>query len=371
MSASPKRPFWLKPLFLLTVVFPMAIAIVYYGFFALDRYESEADVVVRQPGNNAAVGAGIGLAMLVGGANPTSREETLFLQAYITSNDMLDVLERQLRWSTHYKGHDLDPLYWLAANASREDILEYYQRVVKATFDETTGLLKISAQAFDPKFAQSVLQTIIADAQQVVNELSRQMAREQLRFAQGELDLAKRIYEQKRQVLVDYQSKTNILDIEATATARATLINELEVELVKSRAELSALLADLSSQSPQVQQKQKQIAAVEAELKIERQRLTSGQDSRGLNTLASDYRELMVEAAIAEEGYKFAVTAVENARIEATKQLRALLVVVSPDLPEDPTYPDRIYNLVALLLGLLMLYGIFSFVVAIINDHRD
>jgi len=349
----------------------MALTMVYYAFFALDRYESQADLVVRQPGGNVAAGAAVGLAMLVGGVNPTSREETLFLQTYITSNDMLDVLETELDWSSHYKGYTRDPLYWLNPESAREDVLEYYRQLVKATLDDTNGLLNISVQAFKPTFAKQVLELIIKQSQVVVNELSRQMAREQLRFAQSELERAKRIYENKRQVLVDFQSKTSILDIEATATARATLINELEAELVKNRAELAVMLADLSPQSPQVQQKQKQIAAVEQELSAERQRLTTTLDNRGLNNLASAYRELTVDAAIAEEGYKFAVTAVENARIEATKQLRALLVVVNPNLPEDPSYPERLYNLVALLIGLLMLYGIFRFVVATINDHRD
>lgn len=349
----------------------MLLAIVYYGFFALDRYESQAEVVVRQPGNNAALGGAVGLAMLVGGANPTSREETLFLQTYITSNDMLEVLERELDWSSQYAGRLRDPLYWLDPEGAREDVLTYYQKVIKATLDETNGLLKVSVQAFEPEFAHAVLQTIMRQSQQMINELSRQMAREQLRFAQLELAAAKRLYENKRQVLVDYQNKTNILDIEATATARATLINELEAQLVQTRAELTALVTDLSPQSPQVQQKKTQIQAVEQELNVERQRLTSSLTELGLNTLASAYRELTVDAGIAEEGYKFAVMAVENARIEATKQLRSLLVVVSPNLPEDPTYPERLYNLIALLIGLFMLYGIFRFVAATINDHRD
>lgn len=349
----------------------MLVAVAYYGFFASDRYESQADVVVRQAGNNAAAGAAVGLAMLVGGANPTSREETLFLQAYIDSNDMLEVLEQALNWSEHYEDRLADPLYWLDQDSPREELLDYYRRVVSANLDETTGLLKISVQAFEPEFAKQVLELIIKQSQQVVNELSRQMAREQLRFARGELERAKRTFEEKRLLLVDYQNKTNILDIEATATARATLVNELEAELVKNRAELAALRSELSLQSPQIQQRQQQIVAIEKEIKVERLRLTSALSSAGLNTLASEYRELMVDAAIAEEGYKFAVTAVENARIEATKQLRTLLTVVQPNLPEEPTYPERLYNLVAILIGLLMLYGIFRFVVATINDHRD
>jgi capsular polysaccharide transport system permease protein len=371
VGVSARAGFWRKPLFVWAVIVPMLLATVYYSFFALDRYESQAELVVRQPGGNPSAGAAVGLAMLVGGVNPTSREETLFLQAYISSNDMLEVLERELNWSSHYKGKLSDPLFWLSEQSAREDVLKFYRRVVKATLDETNGLLKISVEAYEPIFAQKVLRLIISQSQQVINELSRQMAREQLRFAQTELELARRLYEDKRQVLVQYQSSTNILDIDATALARATLINELEGQLVKSRAELAAMRTSLSPQSPQVQQKTQQIISVEQELETERQRLTSTQSTQGLNVIASQYRELMVDAAIAEEGYKFAVTAVENARIEATKQLRALLVVVNPNMPEDPTYPRRLYNLVALLIGLLMLYGILRFVVATINDHRD
>jgi capsular polysaccharide transport system permease protein len=370
-NSPKKKPFWLKPLFIVTVILPMLLAIVYYSFFALDRYESHADVVVRQPGGNASAGAAAGLAMLVGGVNPTSHEETLFLQQYITSNDMLDVLERELKWSTHYAGRMTDPIYWLSTDSPREDILKYYQRVITATINQTNGLLKISVQAFEPEFAQTVLNVIIRQSQQLVNELSRQMAREQLRFAQSELELTRLLYQEKRQILLNYQNKTNILDVEATVAARAMLINELEAELVRKRAELFALRSNLSAQSPQVQQMLKLISSVEQELDIEKARLVSVQNNEGLNTAASEYRELVVDAGIAEQGYKFAVTAVENARIESTKQLRALLVVINPNMPEDPSYPDRPYNLLALLIGLLMLYGILSFVGATIKDHQD
>jgi len=344
---------------------------VYYSFFALDRYESQASVVVRQPGGGGGAGAVAGLAMLVGGTNPTSREETLFLQAYVTSADMLNVLESEVGWTAHYQDRWADPLYWLPADSTEEEKLAFYQRVVTATFDETNGLLNLAVQAFDPVFAQKVLDVIVTNSQAFVNELSRQMAREQLRFAQGELALARRTYEEKRQTLVEFQRNSNVLDLEFTAQARATLINELEAELVKSRAELSALTAELSPNSPQASQMRNMINSLEKEIASERQRLTSSQTASSLNVLASEYRELTVDAGIAEEAYKFAVASVENARIEATKQLRALLVIVKPNLPQEPSYPERLYNLVALLLGLLMLYGIFRFIAATIDDHRD
>lgn len=349
----------------------MALAMVYYALFALDRYASQTELVVRQPGSGAGAGAMAGLAMLVGGTNPTSREETLFLQAYMTSVDMLDALEKEIAWSAHYKEQVQDPFFWLAEDSPQEDVLKFYQRMVTATYDETNGLLKVAVQAYDPAFAQKTLDFIVATSQGFVNELSWQMAREQLRFARGELALARKTYEEKRADLVSFQRESNVLDLETTASARAALIHQIEGQMVAARAELSALLTNLSPDSPQVMQRRNIIRSLENELVAERKRLTSSQFDSGLNVLASEYRELTVDAGIAEEAYKFAVAAVENARIEATKQLRALLVIVKPNLPDEPTYPTPIYNLIALLLGLLMLYGIFRFLIATIEDHRD
>jgi len=72
---------------------PMLIAILYYSVFAMDRYVSIAQVAVRQAGTHDAPQLP-GLAVMLGGINPTSREETLYLREFITSNDMLNVLEK-------------------------------------------------------------------------------------------------------------------------------------------------------------------------------------------------------------------------------------------------------------------------------------
>jgi capsular polysaccharide transport system permease protein len=348
----------------------MMIATFYYSFFALDRYASQTELIVRQPGATGSP-ATAGLALLVGAVNPTSREETLFLQTYITSSDMLDALEKALNWSDHYKKQAQDPLYWLASDSYKEDVLEYYRRVVTVKHDATTGLLNIKVEAFDPAFAKQMLEVILSRSQVFVNEISHQMAREQLRFAESELSLAKASYENKRQTLVSFQENSGVLDLEATATARATVINEIEAQLVKERAALATLRLNLSDQSPQVTQLRNGIMTLEQQLKFEIQKLTSSKDSQAINQLASQYRELTVNAGIAEEIYKLSIAAAENARIEAIKQLRALVVVVSPNLPEDAIYPKRLYNLTALLLGLLMLYGIFRFLAATIQDHKD
>ena len=97
----------------------------------------------------------------------------------------------------------------------------------------------------------------------------------------------------------------------------------------------------------------------------------SSTDGSQLNVVASAFQQLTLDAGIAEASYKTAVAALDNARIEASKKIRTLVTVVSPNTPQQALYPERLYNLATILLGLLMLYGITRFILASIEDHRD
>ncbi|CAB3626834.1 hypothetical protein LMG3431_00405 [Achromobacter pestifer] len=308
---------------------------------------------------------------MLSGLNPTSREETLYLRVFLTSPDMLKVLQQKLNWSEHYEGRWQDPLYYLSPDAAQEDLLEYYQRVVTTHFDDQTGLLNVNVQAFDPKFAEQTLRVMLGESERFVNELSHRMAREQMTFAQGELAKARAAYEERREDMLAFQSTNNLLDAEATAKARAEIIAELESSLTKERTALKSLTGTLNADTPQVRQQRNRIRAIEQQLNAEIQRLVSQTGGDKLNVVASRYRNLTIDAAIAEEAYKFAVSSVESSRIEASKKLRSLVTVVSPNMPDKATYPDRLYNLFTLLLLLMLFYGIARFVIATIEDHQD
>jgi len=359
-----------KRLFISVVGVPMILASLYYSIFALDRYVSTAQVAVRQVGNSDAPQIP-GLAVMLSGLNPTSREETLYLREFLTSQDMLNVLQQKINWSAHYAERWRDPLYWLSGNAQREDVLEYYRRLITAHFDEQTGLLSVEVEAFDPEFAEEALKVMLGESERFVNELSHKMAREQMTFAQNELAKARATYEERREDMLAFQSNSKLLDAEASAKARAEIIAELEGSLTKERTALKGLQATLSPNTPQVRQQRNRIQALEQQLAAEVQRLVSQKDGGKLNVVASRYRNLTIDAAIAEEAYKFAVSSVESSRIEASKKLRSLVTVVSPNAPDRAVFPDRAYNLITIFIALLLLYGIARFVIATIEDHRD
>src|SRR5690606_11051639 len=209
------------------------------------------------------------------------------------------------------------------------------------------------------------------ESERFVNEISHKIARDQMKFFEVELGNAKRNYEEKKKDLIAFQSVNNLLDANAVAQSRSEIIAGLETLLTTERAHLKALLSALNSSSPQVQQQRTKIRAIEQQLDSEKKHLVSAADGDRLNVIASRFQNLTIDAGIAEESYKLAVTALENARIEASKKIRSLVTVVSPNLAQRAIYPDRLYNLATLFVLLLLLYGVARFVIATIEDHRD
>ncbi|KPG98570.1 ABC transporter permease [Pseudomonas sp. RIT-PI-q] len=368
MSSTGKFKGWRLTLGLIVV--PLAVAIVYYSFFAVERFVSSAQVVVRQEGSNP--GAQLpGLGMLLSGANPASREETLYLREYIVSTDMMQLLEDRLHWVEQYTAQRNDPFFWLKADTPREELLEYYQRMVSAHYDETTGLLKVEVQAFNPELAEQMVKTILEASEHFVNEVSHSIAREQMRFAQGELEGAKKNYTKRKEELLRFQNVNKVLDGKSSAQGRASIIDTLEGEYSKERAVLTEMLYKLRQDSPQVKQQQQRVNAIREQLATEKRLLVSAPDGDQLNVVASRFQQLMLDAGIAEETYKTAVAALDNARIEASKKIRTLVTVVTPNTPQMALYPEHLYNLATIFLALLLLYGITRFLIASIEDHRD
>lgn len=357
------------------IIIPFLIAAIYLFVFAANRYVSSSQVVVRQQESGQQAGMP-GLAMLVGAVDPVSREDTLYLKEYIVSHDMLAVLESKLNWTAHYSGKWNDPLFYLSSSASSEEKLAFYQRMVTTNYDETTGLLQIDVQAFTREYAEIVLKEILVQSERFVNEITRSMADEQLSFARRELMASAERYEDKQAELLAFQNEHNLFNAEVTAESMSQIVANLEAEIVKEKARLNGLKTRLAANAPQIRSQENKINALTKQLEAEQRKITSGdfksaEDMLNLNTIAFEYRRLQVDLLVSEEFYKTSLAVVENAKLETIKNIRSLIAVVQPNLPEKAAYPRTIYNLITILIVLLLIYGITQFVLASIRDHRE
>ncbi len=356
---------------LLLIGLPVLLYGLYLGVIAADRYVSESVITVRQSSGD--MGANVpGAAMLLAGINPPAHEDTLHLREFVHSRGLLVTLESKLKLREHYAESRADLPFRLAADASTEDFIDYYRQRVEVSFDDRSSLLKIRTQGFDPAWSQRLNQAILDESERFVNETSHSIARDRLRFAEGELDLAAKRLQQARVQVLAFQNKHRLIDPTAQAAATGALASEMEATRSRLEAELNGLLAYLNEDAYQVKALRGRMSALQRQIDSERARATTD-TRRGerLNALAIEFQALQLQSTFAQDAYKLALGAIENARIDATRKLKSLVVIEPPSLPQTAEYPLRAYNLATLLVVCVLLYAISRLVLATIREHQD
>jgi len=353
------------------IALPLLLYGLYLGLVAADRYVSESVIAVHQEGGEA-TSALPGAAMLLAGIGGGGNQDTLYIKEFVHSQDLLLRLEQRLKLREHFGSAGADLPYRLRPGESLEDFVRYYRARVQVLYDDRSALLRLRVEGFDAAYAQRLNQAILEESERFVNESSHRMARERLRFAEGELALASQRLLKARNDLLAFQNKNKLLDPTLQAQAAGVFTAELEASRSRLEAELNGLLGFMNDDSYQAKALRGRIAALNKQIETERARATED-NRRGtrLNQLAIDFQALQLQTEFARDAYKLALAAVENARIDATRKIKSLIVVEPPSLAETAEYPLVAYNLATLLAICVLTYAIVRLVLATVREHMD
>lgn len=363
-NVTPKR------LQIALVWLPMLTAIIYFAFIAAPRYVSETRVSVRMATVQPTVTPG--LVSFTGSPTPLSYEDTLFLMNFIQSTTMLEQLDAKIQLRKHYESPKLDFLGKLWSGTSKEWFLFYYQNRVVLEFDDLSGLLTIDAQAFDQETALKLAKAILSLSEQWVNDYSWRVAREQITFAEQLTKAADAKLQESKIQVVDFQTKYHLLDPTSQSVAANSLTASLQATLASQESALNALTSYMQADSPQVATLRGTVAATRAQLATERLRATAGgPGDAALSALNVEYTNLLTAQNIASNNYLAAVTALEAARIDATRKLKSLVVVEEPAKADSSSYPRWGYDLITLFVICLLSYTVIRLTIATILEHQD
>jgi len=360
---------WKKSLKLgsfLWVVACFAIAALYFCVIISDRYVSRAELVIKQADQIKMLPDA--LSMLgIGGSN---HEDILIIQDYLKSPDLLEKLDKELSLKAHYQSHKVDYFSRLPENVSREEFIKYYRQHLSLHLDELSGVLTIELQAFDPAYGQRVVALMLQESDRFINKLGHQVALEQLAFVEKEVDRAyQRVQTEKAKVL-DFQNNHHLISPESTSSARLGVVSQIEAQLAQQQAQLKQLQSYMKVTAPAVISVQARVDALTQQLAQEQSRLT-GADKDAMNEVTARYMDVQTQATLAADLYKTGLISLEQARVEAYRKLKHLLVISQPTQAEDAEYPRRLYNLLTTGVLLCLLYGLIVMGIATLREHQD
>ncbi|WP_414826125.1 capsule biosynthesis protein [Yersinia massiliensis] len=350
------------------ILIPMTLLTLYLLLFSQPRYLSESKVAIKQ--SNDVSGSNLNVGLLLGAGNPSSAEDALYLKEYINSPDMLGVLDKQLNFRQAFGQSGWDFFYHLPSNATREQFLNYYRDRISVAYDDKTGLLTIGTQGFSAEFAQQFNQAILKESERFINEISHHIAREQLQFAENEMQAARERLNSSKAELLSYQNSNNVLDPEAQALAATNLVNTLVSQRIQMEAELRNLMTYLREDAPQVISAKNALKSLSTQIDNEKSKITAP-DGHKLNRMAVDFEEIKAKVLFDTDIYKLTLTSIEKTRVDAARKLKMLSIISSPQLPQEAKFPNRLYLLISWLLVCGLLFGTVKLLLAVIDDHKD
>lgn len=354
-----------KPIYI-CVLLPFLVFTFYQIVWASPRYESHSQLIVKQP--DAAATMDAGMAILSGlGVQPTSTDSKL-VEAYIYSANMLEYIDETLSIKEHYESSDADIFSRLEEGSSKEDFLTYYKEHVTVEIDEKSKVITLYTQGFTPEFAQSLNQLIVNRAEWFINQVSNNLASEQLKFINGEHERAENRLRKIQTNLLSFQRKYGLLDPEVESIALQKITYSLEGKIAEKKSELKFMRNIMSDGSSQVVNVENQIKALEQQLEQERERLSSKGEGVSIGEIMAKYADLKIELELALQAYTSSQISLEKSRVEAYRQVKYLAVVESPTMAEDSAYPEIFYNLTLFAVVFLMLFGIGAIIRSTVKE---
>jgi capsular polysaccharide transport system permease protein len=347
------------------VLLPTFVAGWYYFFVATPMFSSRTEFVIQQ----ASAGATPAASFLTGTTFATS-QDSVAVQGYLQSQDVMDLLDQDAGFRTHFSDPTIDPIQRLAPDASNSATYALYKKMVKISYDPTEGLIKLEVSATDPDKAVEFSRALLTYAELRVDQLTARLRGDQEKGAAQSFAEAQAQLEAAQRKLVDLQQKTKTFSSEVEVGLITTQIGTLDAQLTQERLALAQMEANANPNKARMDPVKTRIATLESQINTLRQRLTeSGADGPSIASVQSELVMAQADVATRQMMLAQATSAMETTRIEASRQTRYLSVAVQPVAADDPSYPRAFENTLVVMLIFGGIYLMVTMTIAILREQ--
>ena len=357
--------------FLLIVVIPTAIAIQYFGFMASDRYVSVSEFVVRSPQKPPSV---TGLtALLQGGGFSRSQDDAYVVHQYMLSRDVVIDMEKNINIRKKYDDANIDLLSRFNPTGmygGLENFFEYYNGKVKIELDSASSISSLTTRAYSAEDTYEINNKLLEMAESFVNKLNERGRQDLVTTADKQVVEARLHLSKIMQELSAYRRENQIFDIDKQAAMQMQLVSKLQDQLILVKTQL-AQVKSVTPENPQIKILDERKGSIEAEITSATQAMLGGSRSGSINNKAAEYEKLNIEKEFAIKQLAAATTSYEQNKNDASRKQLYLERIAQPRIPDVSTEPKRLKNILTTLLVALIIWGIYTLLLASVKEHGN
>ena len=355
---------------LVVIVLPVLLTTTYLLVFAQDQYASTVGFTIRQEETSAASELMGGLSSMLG-AGAQGHADLLF--EFVQSQEILERITEEFDLVGHYsQGWPRDPVFAIWPEATIEDLMWFWGRMVRVTHDRASGMMLVQVRARDAESARSIARLIVAESERMINRLNSAARADTMRNAEADLEAALERLRAAREALAEFRVRTQIVDPQADIQGRMGVLNNLQQQLAAALVDYDFLVQSAEATDPRARQLQRRIEVVRNRIRDERQNFTQQDvtvDDTDYPRLIAQFESLQVDQAFAEATYQAALTAVDAARANASRQNLFVANFIQPTLAQRAQYPQRLLIILLTAIFATLFWGGLALVYYSLRDR--
>lgn len=344
--------------FVLAVILPTLVCLLYFAFLAAPQFVSESRFVVRGNLEKLAIDS-IGQAAALSALN--NSQEAHVVADYIRSPRIVADLATEFDLRRIFAGAPLDIVWNLPADASPDRLARRWQDMTTAEVDATTGIIAVRIHAFAPEDAQALNRAVIKLSETLVAGFTRKMRVQRLGEALADSKAAQAEMTALLTALESERNKEDTLDPLTTATAFAALVSTLRDERATLAAAREAAATRLRADAPSLSLTDERIRALDAQIELV---LGTIQDKRSptarndLLSASSLFDILQTRRELVARRVARAENALAAAKQDAIRQRVYIDVFMQPTLGERKDHPNSLQATFVSFLSLVTIWAI-------------
>ena len=346
------------------VLLPTIGAFYYFAFVATPSFATNSNFVVQQAEAQAVSGG------MFGGTALASSQDSTMVQDFLGSREAMLRLDEEEGYRDHFSAPGIDWWQRVEPGATNEALYDHYQKHVRIGFDPTEGVIRMEVTAMTPEASQRFSEALISYAEERVDQVTERKRSDQMEGARDVFDEAEAAMKAAQAAVVDLQGRLGVLDPASESSSVMTQVSNFETQLAEKRLQLQQLLDNRRPNEARVAGVRGDIERLETLVADLRSQLTTtGSAAGSLAQVTAELRMAEVDLETRTMLMQEALQQMENARVEANRQVRYLSTGMRPVPPDEPTYPNVLQNTLIAFLSFSAIYLLASLTVSILREQ--
>ena len=360
--------------FLVVVALPVVLAGIYYFGIASSQYMAEFRFAVRNAQASISGGSADGSSILgavTGNAGSNSLENYMVVE-YLTSDPAVEDIQRRIDIRKLYSSEGVDRFSRLDPDASLEGLVRYWKGMVRAAYDQVTGISTVQVRTFRAEDAQLIAQTLTAMSEELITRIAHRPQQDAVRFAEQDLQKAEDRLKRASVEMTQFRNTERMIE----PTSNVVLSNtQLAATLRSNLSQLQMTFSSLVKQNLSPTSPAR--VSLEARIKATREQLAAIENevseptgtAKPISGIVGQYEQLDLERTFAQDVVKSALRNMETARSNALLQHMYVVPFVEPVLPNSPLYPNRLMSTLFAAMICLLIWAVGLLLFRSVREH--